>query len=366
MRPPFGASYAPGLRGAAVSVGGVDLAATGKKFLHEFREDDLSGLAAELAYRFFLALFPFLLFLAALGGFIARAAGVDNPSGRFITIFGDALPPDAASVIRTQVDQVVNSTNGGLISISILGAFWAAAGGVGALMKAINRAYNIPESRPFWKKTAIALAVTLLGGIAILGAVAAMFATQLYARDIADSLGLGAAFAVTLQVARFPILLVVMMTAVALIYWIAPNTGMPFKWVTPGAVAFALAWSVATALFAVYVTNFSSYNGTYGTLGGVVVLLLWFYITSAVMLAGAELNAVLDEEKLGPALAERRDLVAREMEEAGQPPAAGEKEPSCGSDIERPARPMPRHLTSPFVALAGIVVAAIAWRKFAH
>jgi membrane protein len=352
-----------------MSVAGLEVIPTAKKFLHEIKDDDLTGLAAELAYRFFLALFPFLLFLAALGGFIARAVGVENPSQQVLDLFGDRLPADAASIVRTQVEAVVNSSGAGLISISILGAIWAASGGVGALMKAINRAYDVPESRPFWKKTLISVAVTLFGGLAILIAVSLSLAVQVYAADIADGLGFGGAFTLLLQISRFPILFAVLLAAVALVYWLAPNTGMPFKWVTPGAVFFAAGWLIATVLFGIYVANFSSYNATYGTLGGVVVLMLWFYISSLVMLAGAELNAVIDEQKSGPALAERRQKVAEELNQRRLPgPTGNEPKPRQGADYpnERTARPMPRHLTSPFMAIAGVLLAAIAWRKFAR
>lgn len=360
-----------------------DLLGNAKAFMRELKDDDVPGLAAELAYRFFLALFPFLLFLAALGGLLARAAGVENPAQQFLDTFGDALPADAASVVRTQVSEVVDGSNGGLLSVSILGAVWAASSGVGSLMKAINRAYDIPESRPFWKKTAISVGLTIVGGLAILLAITATVVGQVAISRVADEARMGRAVELGMQVARWPLALLVMLSAIGIVYWAAPNTKLPFKWVTPGAMAFAVAWVAVTVGFALYVANFSSYNATYGALGGVVVLMLWFYLTSLVMLAGAELNAMLDERRIASTLAERRREVARELAARGKRPPAVEAEARNwngdpgGIDARGGAEPghdggatraagSATSTTSAFLALAGAIVAAAAWRKFAR
>ncbi|MCC6387626.1 MAG: YihY/virulence factor BrkB family protein [Dehalococcoidia bacterium] len=356
-----------------------DLMANAKALLAELRDDDVTGLAAELAYRFFLALVPFLVFLAALGGLVARAAGIENPAQEFLNTFGDALPADAASVVRTQVTDVVDGSNGGLLSVSILGALWAASSGVGSLMKAINRAYGMPESRPFWKKTAISLALTAVGGIAILVAILATVVGQVGLERVATALGLGGPARVALDIARWPLALLVMMAAITVVYWAAPNTRLPFKWVTPGAAAFAVMWVVVTGGFALYVGTFGSYSTTYGALGGVVVLMLWFYLTSLVMLVGAEWNAMLDERCIAETLADRRREAAREREERGRPraaaPATGvamKAAPEFAGEAHRERRGHDGRQTatastsSAFLALAGAIVAAVAWRKFAR
>ena len=265
-------------------------------FLREFKDDDLGGLAAELAYRFFLALFPFVIFLAALGGLIANAAGIANPADRVIEVFRDQLPADAQSVLRDQVEGVVNGSHAGFISISIAGALWAASSGVGSVVKAINRVYDIHESRPFWKKSLIALGVTLGGGLSSIAVISAVVATQVYAADIARFLGLGAGYRLAVQVVRVPLILAVVFGTAMLVYRFAPDTRSTFRHVLPGAALFTVAWAAFTAGFAFYVSTFGSYNATYGVLAGVIVLLLWFYVSSLLLLAGAEFNSVLAAE----------------------------------------------------------------------
>ena len=160
-----------------MSSGGVGIVSFGKGVYKEFKDDDVSGLAAELSYRFFLALFPFLLFLTAFGGFIANAMNVANPADRFLELFGDRLPSDAESLIRTQVEEVVQNQNLGLISIGIIGALWASMGGAGSLMKAMNRTYDIPETRPFWKQKLLAFGLVIGMTAAIILGVAGIFVT---------------------------------------------------------------------------------------------------------------------------------------------------------------------------------------------
>ena len=141
-----------------------------KRLYGELREDDIQGLAAELAFRFFLALFPFFIFLAALGGFLTDILGVNNPTEEIINLFGESLPPDTESVLRTQIDAVVASHNAGLLSIGAVGALFAASGGVGTIMKASNRAYKVRESRPVWLRYGLSLALTLLGVVLLVTA----------------------------------------------------------------------------------------------------------------------------------------------------------------------------------------------------
>lgn len=267
----------------------------GKRFLHEVTKDDISGLAAELSYRVFVALFPFFIFLAALGGFIAAAVHAHNPTEAILNQFGSALPGDARSLLRTQLSSVLESRNGGLLSFGFIGAAWAASGAMKGLMKALNRAYDVPETRPFWETTGVALALTLAGTVGILGAFMLLVATQSWGGEIAGWFHAGGGFKIVVALVRWPLVLALVLTAVAVIYWLAPNLHLPFKWISPGAVLFTLVWLAITVAFAVYVSQFGSYNKTYGTLGGVVVLLTWLYLTNLMLLAGAELNALLAE-----------------------------------------------------------------------
>ena len=291
----------------AFSTRSAAVATTARHFLRKFKEHDLGGLAAELAYRFFLALFPFVLFLAALGGLLANVAGVANPADRVIELFGDTLPADAQSVLRDQVDGVVKGGHASFISISIVLAIWASSSGVAALIKAIHRVCDTVESRPFWKKTAIALGVTFGGGLALIAIISAVVASEVYASDIARLLGLGPGYRVAVQIVRIPILLSVVLGTVLLVYRLAPDAHTTFRGVFPGAALFTILWAGFTAGFAFYVSTFGSYTATYGVLAGVVVLLLWFYVSSLLLVSGAEFNAVLGLRRKGAvATAEER------------------------------------------------------------
>ncbi|MEO6397570.1 MAG: YihY/virulence factor BrkB family protein [Tepidiformaceae bacterium] len=284
-----------------MTLGGIELAPFGKRVFREFSGDDISGLAAELSYRFFLALFPFFIFLAALGGFVAAAVSSGDPTQRLMDQIGSALPADARSILEDQVRGVLDSRSGGLLSIGIIGAVWAASGAAKALIKALNRVHDVTETRPFWKSTSLALSMTLAGSVAILGSFGLLVATQAFGSDIADAIGAGSAFELTVLVIRWPIIIALVMFAVSLIYWLAPNIDLPFKFVTAGAVTFTAVWLLAAVAFGLYVANFGSYNKTYGTLGGVVVLLTWLYLSNLMLLLGAEINATLAEVRAADA-----------------------------------------------------------------
>jgi membrane protein len=295
-----------------MTVGGVDLVPFSKRVAKQFSGDDISGLAAELSYRFFLALFPFFIFLAALGGFIAAAVSSGDPTQRIMNQIGDALPADARSILQEQVSGVLKSHSGGLLSIGIIGAIWASSGAMKALIKALNRVYGVSETRPFWKSTSLALSMTVAGSVCILGSFALLVATQAFGSNIADALGAGGAFQLTVALVRWPIVIVLVLFAVGLIYSLAPNIDVPFRFVSPGAVTFTVVWLLTAIAFGLYVANFGSYNKTYGTLGGVVVLLTWLYLSNVMLLLGAEINATLAEQK-EPLTQETKRAAVREQ-----------------------------------------------------
>lgn len=317
-----------------MTIAGIHPVQFGKKVAREFTADDISGLAAELSYRYFLALFPFFIFLAALGGFIANMAGVQNPTQNVMNLFGDALPADARSVLEKQVRGVVNSQNGALLSVGIIGALYAASGGMKALMKALNRVYDVPETRPFWKSTGLALLLTLAATFGIIGSIILFIVTTAWAGDIADTIGAGSAFAMTIDIIRWPLILLLLFVAVGFMYWVAPNVKVPFRFISPGAVLFVIVWIVASIGFAFYVRNFASYNQTYGALGGVVILLLWLYLTNITMLLGAEINSLLDAERDPEGVRQRREAV---MNKASSPKEkqVGEAPPERSGGQER-------------------------------
>jgi membrane protein len=267
----------------------------GKRLVKEIGEDDLSGASAELAYRFFLALFPFFIFLAALGGFVASAFDIANPTDEVMNRLGDSLPEDASSVLRTQLESVIEQRNTGLASIAIVGAIWAASSGIGSLMKAMNRIFEVKETRPLWLKYGTAVGLTVLGAGLLVTSFTLFFVLQVYGTRIADELGLSSAGNVGLTVAGYVLPVIGVMIAVAILYWQAPNTNYPIRWISPGAVVFTVSWLVGSFLFGLYVANFGSYNATYGALAGVVILLIWFYLTGFLLLLGAEINVILTQ-----------------------------------------------------------------------
>ena len=268
----------------------------GRTLYKQILEDDIAGLSAELAYRALLALFPFVIFAAALSGFATTLFDINSPTDRIINSIGDALPADAASVVRGQLRVVLESHNPSLLSTGLLGTLYAASGAVGTVMKAMNRIYRVPETRPFWGKQLVRLALTLLAGIATIAAFVLVIVGEVFGSDIADHAGLGSAYGTLVNLARWPLVLAAVLVAVSFVYWAAPNRKLPLRWTSAGALMFTLTWAVGTYLFSLYVHHYGSYSTTYGALGGFFILLVWFYLSSYVLFLGAELNRLLEKQ----------------------------------------------------------------------
>lgn len=279
-------------------VGDVDLVVVGKRLIKEIGDDDVSGAAAEMSYRFFLALFPFLLLLSAMGAFTAAAFNIANPTDEVMNLVGDSLPSEAAVVLREQVDAVVTQRDPTLLSLGILGTLWASSSAIQTIMKALNRAHEVKETRSIVKRYALAIGLTLTAGVFILGGFVLLLTGQLLGEEIAGQVGLEGSAATFFTLARWPLVAVALLAAMAFIYWAAPNINLPFKWLSPGALIFTVLWLVGTYAFGLYVANFGSYSATYGALGSVVILLVWLYWTSFLMLTGAQLNSVLAQEAI--------------------------------------------------------------------
>jgi membrane protein len=349
-----------------------------KRLFKEAGEDDLSGLAAELAYRFFLALFPFFIFLTAAGGFVADYANVKNPADEVMDWLGDALPEDASSVLRSQLEGVTESRSGALLSFGILAAIWAASAGIGSVIKGMNRVYEVKEQRPMLTRYGLSVGLTLLGGVSIIGAFVLLVGGQVAGMALAEEIGLEGAAATLFTLARWPIVIGLLVLAVAFLYWAGPNVDLPFRWISPGAVVFTIGWLAASYVFGLYVANFGSYNATYGSLGGIVVLLIWFYLTAFILMLGAEINAVLAQEA---APAEVRQALPEESREhaerqdarrargggdggrdRGAEPASGQRrEAPAGGEPSGPGkRPGRTARTAPVLGLA--IAALTLWR----
>jgi membrane protein len=257
--------------------------------------DDVPGLAAELAFRFFLAMFPFAIFLTALGAFIATELAIPDPSQRAVQLLGDLLPAEATTLVQRQLQQVVDSQNAGLLSIGALAAVFFATGGTNAIIKAMNRAYGVRERRPLWRRYILAIVLTLFAGASVVTAFVLWVPLRILIPEILEALGLGAVATVVANVILAVLALALVVTAASVIYRVAPNIKLPMRSVLPGAVLFAIGWLITTLGFGFYVSNFGNYANTYGALAGVAIVLLWFYFSSLILLVAAEVNEVIHE-----------------------------------------------------------------------
>ncbi len=258
-----------------------------KRSFRSFSKNDMLTYAAALSYQALFALFPFLIFLIAVLGFLHIPQFFDWLLEQART----ALPADGYRLVENVVESVQGKARGGLLSLGIVVAVWSASSGVRSVMNAMNVAFGVEESRPIWKRYlfsviyTIGLAALLIAstGLTLIGPKAIEW--------IADQANLGSEFVTLWTWLRWPVLIVLLIVAAALIYYVAPNVDQPFALITPGAVLAVIVWVLASLGFSLYVSNFSNYSSTYGSLGGIIVLLLYFYISSAVLLLGAEVNA---------------------------------------------------------------------------
>jgi membrane protein len=261
----------------------------------QFGEDKLSTWAAALTYYAILSIFPALLALISILGLIGPSATqplLDNLS---------SVAPGPAKDILTNVLTSLQSGKGssGLAFVIGLGAaIWSASGYVGAFMDAANAVWDAPEGRPVWKRIPLRLVLTVVMLILLAASALAVVLTGPLAKSFGDILGVGDTFVTVWNIAKWPVLVLVVSFMISLLYWAGPNVKHPrFPWVTPGGLLAVLLWIVASALFAFYVASFASYNKTYGSLGGVIVFLVWLWITNLIILLGAEFNAEMERSR---------------------------------------------------------------------
>jgi membrane protein len=260
-----------------------------KQAVKSFFDDDMVTYAAALSYHLALALFPFIIFMLTLLG----ALGLSEFFDRVLTQSQAALPPDAYELLARVISEIRGQSREGLLSFSILFALWAASTGMRSVMNALNVAYDVEETRPAWKRYPLSILYTI-GLVAVVIAAAVFrligpWAAQRYA----NRLGWTTAVAEAWTWLRWPVVVLLLLLVVALIYYLGPDIDQPFRYVTPGSICAVVVWIVASLLFSAYVENFGNYGATYGSLGGMVVLLLYFFVSAAVLLLGAEINAAI-------------------------------------------------------------------------
>ncbi len=274
----------------------------------QFSRDQCTDLAAALTYYAVLSLFPALLVIVSLLGVFGQGK---RTTDAVLQIARGLGPPSVVDTLHAPVQQLVNSPSAGFALLAgMLGALWSASGYVGALGRALNRIYGIEEGRPMWKLRPLQLVLTL-AGLVMAAAVAFMLAVSgPVAKAVGDAIAAGHVALTVWNIARWPVILVFVIGAVAILYHATPNVRQPrFRWISVGAGVAILVWIAASVLFGIYVSNFGSYNKTYGTLAGVIVFLLWLWITNLALLFGAELDVELERgRELQAGLPAERDL----------------------------------------------------------
>jgi len=307
-------------KGAKWDLGGLSWKELAKRLWHELNEDDVWGRSAQLSYFFLLALFPLLLVMMALLGIFAdQGTELRNNLLRYLT---QVMPASAGELVRKTVEELSASAGAGKISFGLLATIWAASNGMGAISDTLNAAYNVKESRPFWKTRLVAIGLTTALALLIITALALL----LYGFEIADAVavwaGLGGLFTLTWKIVQWPIILFFILLGFNLIYYFAPDLKyQKWKWVTPGAIIGLALWLLVSFGFRTYLKYFNSYSATYGSLGAMIIMMLWFYFTGLAILVGGEVNSEIENAaaKAGaPDAKEKGEKSPDENEEIGK------------------------------------------------
>jgi len=264
-----------------------------KRVWSEVNEDDIFGRAAQLSYYFLLALFPLLLFITAVLGQFADAGSELRQN--LLNLLGSVVPQEAGDLINETIEKVEEGSGGGKISFGILATLWAASNGMTAICQTLNVAYEVEETRPWWKVRLISLGLTVALAVLILSALTLMLFGHHIADYVAASFSFGQVFTWSWKILQWPLVLLFVLVAFALIYYLAPDVKKAgWHWVSPGAIVAVTLWLLVSFGFRAYLSYFNSYNATYGSLGAVIILMLWFYFTGAAILIGGEVNSEIE------------------------------------------------------------------------
>lgn len=264
-----------------------------KKTGHEIGEDRITSLAAQTAYYFFFSLFPLLLFLTPMLGLFGNGQQMMDS---MLSRLSSTLPADALSLIRRIFSQVITAQGGaGIMSVGLLLAAWSGSNIFGALMTALNVAYDVTETRPWWKRQLLRLGALLIAAVVVLLATAIFMDGERFAQWVGSTLGLGSAGVTTITILQLVLAVLLLVGLGALLFKLLPNVSQRWSNALVASGAATILWIVATLLFRVYVQNFGSYNKTYGAIGGVIVLLTWMYYTMFILLSGGELASEMHQ-----------------------------------------------------------------------
>lgn len=274
--------------------GGLSLRDLAVRTYNETWEDGLFDSAAQLAYYFLFSLFPLLIFLTSIFGFVVGSDG-ELRDGLF-RYLGTVLPGSALDLVNTVITEVSNSSTGGKLTIGLFLALWAASSGLEALTQSINKVYEIEETRSWWWRRLLSIFLTVVLAILIISALAiVLFGGQINDYMMAQ-LGFGTVLSVLWQILQYAIVLAFVMLAISLIYYFSPDIEeQKWRFITPGAIVAVILWLLISFGFRLYLSYFDSYSATYGSLGAVIILMLWLYFTSAAILMGSEINSVIED-----------------------------------------------------------------------
>lgn len=261
-----------------------------KRTFNEAMADDVLNLAAQQAYYFFFALFPLLLALVSFASFFP----VSNLTDELFNRLGGVMPGDVLKMITEQLHKISGQNAGGLLTIAFLITVWSSSGAVVSMCTTLNTAYDITEGRPWWKVRLVAIGLTVGLSVFILTSMTLILAGPWLAERVAALVGFGEVFEWTWKIAQWPLVFLLIATAIAMLYYFAPDARQEWVWITPGSVVATFLWVGISIAFKFYVANFGAYTETYGVIGGVMMLLLWFYLSGIAILMGAELNAEIE------------------------------------------------------------------------
>jgi membrane protein len=260
-----------------------------KRAASETVADNCFGMAAQLAYYFFLSVFPALLVVVALTSFFPR-----NLLDQILMWFNSFTPPDVLQIVRSQIQLIARSGHTGLLTFGALGALWSSSSAMNATIDTLNRAYGIREARSWWKVQSLAIVLTIIMSVFVLVAFTLVVAGPELAETVAARRGLGPLFAWTWKILQWPLVFLLISEGFAFVYYLAPDAEQRWPWILPGAHLATALWLLVSLGFRFYVTHFGQFNKMYGTIGGVIVMLLWFYLSGLVLLFGAELNSEIE------------------------------------------------------------------------
>jgi membrane protein len=260
-----------------------------KRTFAEFREDNATDWAAALTYYGVLSVFPALIALVSIVGLVG-----DSATKPLLDNLGAFAPGPAHEILEKALNGLTQSRGGAslLFLVGIAGAIWSASAYIGAFIRASNVIWDVPEGRPIWKTIPLRLVITIVMLVLLTATAIAVTVTGPLADKVGSLLGVGDAAVTAWDIAKWPVLVLIVSLMFSILYYSAPNVRQPsFRWVTPGGVLAVVVWMAVSALFGIYVANFGSYNKTYGSLGAVIIFLVWLWLTNVAILLGAELNA---------------------------------------------------------------------------